>query len=167
MSALRRSAVYRLLGRLYQQGLMVAIAEAASPESKIEDIVAYERANTRTLEGGDRQTQDARGAVVEDIRRMADLCRERGVAYLVVIFPNRYQIEEVSYTRARFNEMLARDLEDRGIPVIDLFPLFKQAASRDPLYLADTHPNAAGQEIAAAAVARWVTKHRAQKAASS
>jgi hypothetical protein len=148
---LRRSAIYRFLGRLYQQGMLSAIAEAATTDERLRDILAYERANTEALESGLPEFEQARGLAVERIDDMAETSRRLGARFLVVIFPNRHQIEDPSYAHARFNETIATELEDRRIEVLDLFPIYKEEARLAPLYLADTHPGAFGHDVAARA----------------
>lgn len=153
---LRRSAVYRCLGRLYQQGMLTAIAEAATREEKMRDILSYERANTEALESGRPEFEQARSLVVAGITDMAETSRRLGARFLVVIFPNRHQIEDPAYTHARFDETLVSELGERRIEVLDLFPIYKEEARRGPLYLADTHPGALGHDVAARAASRRI-----------
>ncbi len=49
-------------------------------------------------------------------------------------------------------------LEARGLPVLDLYPVFRELGrERSPFYRADPHPNAFGNQIIADALAKWIT----------
>ncbi len=45
----------------------------------------------------------------------------------------------------------------RRLPVLDLYPVFRQyGRERPPFYRADTHLNALGHRIVAEAIAKWI-----------
>ena len=155
-AVLRHSAVYRFAGRLYQQGMLSAIAEASTGEDRARDILAYERANTEALESGRPEFERARAEAARDAGLMAEASRRLGARFLLMIYPNRHQIEDAAYTRALFNEALRGALEARGIEVLDLFAPFKTESRGARLFLADTHPNARGHDLAARAAAERI-----------
>ena len=48
-------------------------------------------------------------------------------------------------------------LEARGLPFLDLYPVFRELDDpRPPFYRADIHPNAFGNQIVADALAKWI-----------
>jgi lysophospholipase L1-like esterase len=108
-------------------------------------------------------------ATTSVVERMADLCRERGVAFLVALLPAKEDVDSDDLPRRRdlaetlmmspadiaLNRTLALALRDalqrRGIDVLDLLPAMK---GRDqPLYWrTDYHLNVAGHAAVAQAL---------------
>jgi lysophospholipase L1-like esterase len=73
-----------------------------------------------------------------------------GVRLLVVIFPESWQLSPGSPDRTP-QERLLRACSDAGVRCLDLHPAF--AAAGGDLFLDVQHPNAAGDAVAAAAIA--------------
>jgi lysophospholipase L1-like esterase len=49
------------------------------------------------------------------------------------------------------------ELEARHLPVLDLYPVFRELGQeRPPFYRVDIHPNELGNQIAADAIAKWI-----------
>ncbi len=103
------------------------------------------------------------------LARQADLCRTRGVRFLVVIIPVAAQVEprhgprleSVSYQR-RVSEYCA----SHGIDCLDLLPGFRAASAPGSprLYLQhDQHWTPAGHELAARLVAACLSRPPAIK----
>lgn len=105
-----------------------------------------------------------RGAVA-DIR---DWAAERGVRYLVVLVPARWQVDDGAWQRYRKawglpdeafdrehaqREVLAA-LQDLGVPALNLLPVMRraQADGVPPYYSLDPHWNATGHRLAAEAI---------------
>jgi hypothetical protein len=101
------------------------------------------------------------------------LCKEHDAEFLVVIFPQRFQVDDRDWeiTAARYglnSERFDRDLPDRrilascakyGINCLDLLPRFREVAGQGVvLYLpqGDMHWNAAGQRLAGETIAKFV-----------
>jgi lysophospholipase L1-like esterase len=106
---------------------------------------------------------DARDASLAAIGRMDALLRERGARLGIVTLPFLEQV----YARERagrdfdvaFPQLYVQAFaRERGIPYIDLLPVFRErvARSNERLYLArDIHLNDAGHRLAGAAIADW------------
>ena len=60
------------------------------------------------------------------VRRMDALSRERGITFVVAVFPNQSSYRAKQYLAGRFVESLRRD----GIPVIDMAARFRKLGLR-------------------------------------
>ncbi len=106
------------------------------------------------------------GMLLRDFNRAV---RQSGAEFLVVYAPSIVQIEERNWQEKRAlhgldadydlhkpNRYLA-DLTSRyGIDLLDLYPRFASAAQQRALYLRDSHWNASGHALAAAALCEHV-----------
>jgi hypothetical protein len=95
------------------------------------------------------------------IHRMADECRERGVAFLVVVFPTVKEANR-DHVTDQPGRMVAAACRERGIPVLDLLPEFREAvkSSEEELYFGmDHHWTPAGHRVAAGLMAEFVESH--------
>ncbi len=106
------------------------------------------------------------------IDETARWCRDRGVGYLVVIVPTRYQVDDESwdahrkawklppdaFDRDHAQRVVGRHLQERGIPVIDLLPILRDAARTGAhlYYGNDPHWTAEGHRLAALETARRI-----------
>jgi hypothetical protein len=98
--------------------------------------------------------------------RIRDICRERGIDFLVVLIPDEMQVdpalrEEIrqrffpglspsEWNNTRPNARLGLRLQAEGIDYFDLYPAFAEEAKHRRLYrLRDTHWNIAGNRLAA------------------
>jgi lysophospholipase L1-like esterase len=89
--------------------------------------------------------------MVEALRDIAQLCRERGIRLVVAIVPDGDQIG-VDTPDLTPQQKLAEICEQLALECIDLQPAFA-AAQRAPLFLDIMHPNADGQRLMAREVA--------------
>lgn len=106
--------------------------------------------------------------------RMRDLAASRGVKMLVLVVPAMIEFDEV--TRTRYERYLRLDpsrldvdaprlaaeraLDALGIPWLDLQPVFLDSNRHGPVYSQEyQHWNAAGNEIAAREISRWIREH--------
>ena len=54
-----------------------------------------------------------------------------------------------------------RELEDRGLPTLDLYPVFREAGrQRAPFFRVDSHLNSFGNQLVADALAQWINEQR-------
>lgn len=110
---------------------------------------------------------------VELLAEMKAETERRGQGFLVVLAPDRFQIEEELRTKLlalagesadrydfdRPQTRLSAALEPLDVEVLDLLPAFREFAAAEALYLRrDTHWNARGNALAAEAVYRFVTE---------
>jgi len=110
------------------------------------------------------------------LERVKNICKERGIDYVVAIIPDELQVnpELRREVRQKFypnvkddqwettlpNRALASRLSRLGIDNLDLYDEFAAAGARQRLYkLQDTHWNVAGNRLAAAAAAKHLQKY--------
>jgi len=99
-----------------------------------------------------RAPDDARWpAMVDALRAIARLCRERGIRLVVAIVPDGDQVG-VEATDLGPQQKLAEVCRELALDCLDLHPAFV-AAARAPLFLDIMHPNADGQRLMAREVA--------------
>jgi hypothetical protein len=111
------------------------------------------------------------GRVLETIDQLDARVRASGARFGVMVIPDEYQVDAsvfaaaaryagrapADYDLERPQRELARALDTRGIPVLDLLP--PSRAATGPLYLPrDTHWSSAGHRLAAAELARFVER---------
>lgn len=123
-----------------------------------------------------REKVDWRAPLEDTMRHLVALheqCTAAKVPLLVVLVPYGHQVAAHEWTEGRKRQKLApatvysaggmtevaRRLGERGVPVLDLLAPFRAAARADrPLYFAlDIHFNAAGNELAAAELTKWLS----------
>jgi len=96
------------------------------------------------------------------LKKFADAVHRRGAEFHVVYVPSIVQIEEGDWQAKRAlhglvdqydlqkpNKQLAAFAQRYNLQYVDLYPVFKQRAENQTLYLRDSHWNAAGHELAA------------------
>ena len=140
-------------------------AEVLGAEDPVFGPMLFYRENLRVLP---RLTpeQDAPG-VVESVAKIARRFRERNLALVVVLVPEKEQVHARALAAAdrqalaRGPELLAAiagGLEAQGVPVVDLLPVFQAATENGQrLYWRDdTHWNDAGIRLAAGELWRKV-----------
>lgn len=113
--------------------------------------------------------------VLETIDQLDAHVRAIGARFVVLLIPDEYQVDPAVFAAAarhagrhpadydldRPQRDLARALDARGIPVLDLLAASRGAAANASLYLPrDTHWNTAGHRLAAAELARFVAEQR-------
>jgi hypothetical protein len=84
------------------------------------------------------------------LARIGALCRERGVPFVVVIFPLFGNPLDESYPFRAVHQKVARAAADAGAQVVDLFPSY-EGLRWDVLVVngaADEHPNEIAHRIA-------------------
>jgi acetyltransferase AlgX (SGNH hydrolase-like protein) len=127
----------------------------------------------------DRMTTWAKSK--ESVERMKDIfpvldairstAEENGASYVMVIHPDEtqvndqlrqeiistFQVNEADYDFDLPQKLLRSYCEEKGILCLDLLPLFRAKAKDGDLYLLrDTHYSHAGNELAAASIAKFL-----------
>ena len=116
-------------------------------------------------------------AAVGRLEEISRICQRRGIALVVVVIPDEFQVnrelqdailasrgksrKESKVDFARPNRMLARRLDALGIEYLDLLPAFADAGRQVRDYkLRDTHWNIAGNRLATELIAEFLLSRR-------
>jgi GDSL-like Lipase/Acylhydrolase family len=92
----------------------------------------------------------------KSLRLMGSACREKGIPFVVMIFPLFGQPLDESYPFTEIHALIARAAGEAGARVVDLLPLYR-GLRWDVLVVDgadDEHPNEIGHRIAAGALVR-------------
>ncbi len=82
---------------------------------------------------------------------MRDRCRSAHARFLVAIFPMMYELENYPFRAA--HALMARELEARGVKVLDLLEVFEgRDSARLQVHPTDFHPNEIAHALAAEAI---------------
>jgi hypothetical protein len=107
------------------------------------------------------------------LSQIRDICRQRRIDLLVVVIPDEVQVDpglqEQVARRLRQrpadmdfgapNEMLSRELGQRGIRSLDLLPAFRNSSAARLYKPRDSHWNIAGNRLAAEAIAPEIARY--------
>jgi lysophospholipase L1-like esterase len=147
---LERSAIVRLLERAIGRvaGGVTASGRAAlrAERDRLHHDLMYLR-DDRAIEGWN--------VALEELGETVRLVRGRGLDLALVVFPNRYQVEETPVPD-RPQRMLGEFCAGQGVPWLDLLPDFRQAGP--DAFIDDVHLTEAGNELAARAIARFLRR---------
>lgn len=104
---------------------------------------------------------EAWGHLLAVVGHMADQCKERGIPFVVAVFPYRSQATAGATIRAAPQRRLAQFLDERAIPWLDVFQVYsnwlgEHGAASEELYLENVHPNSVGHGLAAEALAEFI-----------
>jgi lysophospholipase L1-like esterase len=84
----------------------------------------------------------------QQLDQMVDTTRQRGVKFVLVVFPIRSQtLAPDPNIEARYQQVMAGYARDRGIPEVDLLKAFTENRD-DGLFVDDYHPTEIGHSIA-------------------
>lgn len=144
--------------------------EDDAPTFGKEKYLEIERDRAYICHVGDEKLAKHFPDALDYLTRMAALCRRRGVGFAVVLIPDQLQVDAAlrreviatyfpdrpasAWDWARPNRLLAEALAERGVEVIDLYPVFAREGRERRLYKRrDSHWNIAGNHLAAEAIA--------------
>jgi len=148
-----------------------------SPTIKPEAFLKIERWRSRICFQSPESFTILLDAAVGKLDEISKICRRRGIALVVVVIPDEFQVnpelqdailesrgktrEESAVDFARPNRMLARELDALGIEYLDLLLAFADAGRQARYYkLRDTHWNIAGNQLAAEQIAEYLLAQR-------
>ncbi len=90
----------------------------------------------------------------EHLTSLVDACRSRGVPLKVVLFPF-LRVTGDHYDAGRIHDQVASFLQTKGVPVVDLRPVFDGQNPRDLVLSGrDAHPNVRANQLAAEAIVK-------------
>jgi lysophospholipase L1-like esterase len=149
--ALRRTATYNLLFTL-KAGVVGRLGL---------DPTLHEVPARSVLEATlDARTEELLARYREELARLAEACRRRGVRLALVLFPYHEQV--VGGAPAEVQSRVSRMAAELGVPCVDLLPAFRRAgpeAGRLFLMPLDHHPSGLGYRLAAAEVGAALGPH--------
>jgi lysophospholipase L1-like esterase len=125
-------------------------------------IVLSARGQKRLAAGADRpDTPDLREVFFGPLQRLQSDVEAHGGRFLVVLVPSKEEL----YAADAFPEVLRTvdevkaELEARQLPVLDLYPAFRERAQNTPpFYRIDAHLNALGNQIVADELESWIVE---------
>jgi lysophospholipase L1-like esterase len=100
----------------------------------------------------------AQGTPQKALRQGKAWCDERGIPFLVVIWPFLQGLGEGRhYPFQKLHDLVAADLEEAGIPLLDVTPQLR-GTNHEDLWVtpADTHPNPKAQQLVLPAITAFV-----------
>lgn len=114
--------------------------------------------------------------VFDSILEMRDVCTDKGVQFLLVIYPWGHQVNETEWIPGRFGFVSAGDIiSDRSVETIirfaaennmtllDLFPAFRAHAGELLYYKHDMHWTPAGHRLVAMEIADFLKNNKAMQ----
>ncbi|MEX2150324.1 MAG: SGNH/GDSL hydrolase family protein [Steroidobacteraceae bacterium] len=149
------------------RGIREPVEQVALDSGEILNVSA--RDQKRLLRGWERPVMpDIRQVFFEPLEQLRSEVEAQGGRFLVVLFPCKEEL----YGATVFPELLVpveqarAELEARGIPTLDLYPVFARSAySQAAFHKNDMHMNARGHEMTAQAlVTALLADHKPQSA---
>ncbi len=122
-----------------------------------------------------RQAEALWGATQRQVAAMAKVTRERGLPLVLVVIPEMVQVDRqrwqsliqpvassgVTYRLSWPNQRLVALCRELDLPVLDLLPVFAQAAPGEPLYIElDGHWTRRGHAVAASAIEAFLRQQQ-------
>lgn len=103
----------------------------------------------------------SQGVPQQCMREAKAWCDERKIPFLVVVWPFLQGLGPGEYYPfQKLHDLVAADLSEAGIPLLDVKPILEQTPQED-LWVtpADPHPNPLSQRLALPAIAKFVRSH--------
>lgn len=152
--------------------LYYAIRSLGYRELTVRDVVNRADAETaaHTLVGDVDRAQEWRD-IFESLTNIKEYCQQRGIEFLLTVYPWAHQISPTEWTPGRY-AFMARDAvpsdtslqtihslsRANGIKLLDLFPAFRASLGSDPLYFAhDMHWTPAGHRAMARGLEEYLS----------
>jgi len=127
-------------------------------------ILLSVRDQERLAKGMDRpSTPDIREIFFRPLEQLRTEVEAQGGRLLIVLVPSKEELYGAQAFPAilRPIQEVRAGLESRGLPVLDLYPTFRELGrEQPPFYPADMHLNALGNQIIADALATWIADHK-------
>lgn len=99
---------------------------------------------------------------LENLDHIVEICGQRNVELLVVVFPFAVQLEDAQMLRAPQDVVVAWATE-RRVDVIDLLPTLGSAAVTENLFLDHDHLSVAGHRVVADTLSRFIERKIASR----
>ena len=109
----------------------------------------------------------------EYISMFSQLCREHHIPMVLLVIPTGFQVDKSEweamglkkfYSDKMFNENAVRATsqfadyaKEKGIPHLDLLPIFRQTTTRPLFFKVDYHFNKSGNQLAAQSIFSYLT----------
>lgn len=122
------------------------------------------REEIRLARGTDRlDTPNLREIFFRPLERLRTEVEEDGDRFVIVLVPSKEEIygAEAFPAVLRTMQEVKSELESRQLPVLDLYPVFRELGrERPPFYRADMHLNEFGNRIVAEAIEQWIVDEK-------
>lgn len=131
-----------------------------------------EKARAQIMLAGNKMLAEMVSGAADALREMAEICRKKGIKFVVVLIPDEVQVNrelqsEVrkqlgvtaknAWANSRPNDMLTARLREMDVGVLDLLPVFSKESAARPLYrVRDTHWNIPGNALAAESIQAFI-----------
>lgn len=116
-----------------------------------------ERPDSRDVEAAWRIT-------LRNLGKIFDLCRDKGISVILVVFPFSFQFSDVNNSSIP-QAIVSQYAVEHGIPVIDLLPILsekitKEGTKPEDYFLDHDHLSLVGSEVVAEIVSDFMSKER-------
>jgi hypothetical protein len=128
-----------------------------------DSVLLSVRDQERLAQGIDRPGVDMRAILFRPLEQLKAEVEGQGGRFVIMLMPSKEELYGADDFPAvlRPIQEVRKELEARALPVLDLYPIFRERGrERSPFYHADPHPNAFGEEIIADALAKWITDQK-------
>lgn len=153
------SAAYRRAKLVLGGSLMKQVAVLPNGDTLFLSL----RDQERLAQGFERQdTPDLRDLFFGPLERMRSEIEAQGGHLLVVLVPSKEEIygADTDPQLLRPVRTVRSELEKRGLPMLDLYPVFQtRGQEQAPFFRSDMHLTAFGTRIAVDAIADWIADH--------
>lgn len=116
----------------------------------------YRLHNTNYLDAYEKGNKKGDGVRLH-LRKIRDFALDNNITFYVVILPDVSK-PFYDYQDAPIHEIIKKWCSLEGIPVLDLFPLFKNTNNVDYMMAPDDHPNGKAHRIFAQQIASFIQK---------
>lgn len=127
-------------------------------------ILLSPREELRLARGVNRpDTPNLQQIFFRPLERLRNEVEAHGGRFVIVLVPSKEELyaAEAFPTVLRTVEAVKSELESRRLPVLDLYPAFRERGRESPpFYRADMHLNELGNRIVADELARWIADER-------
>jgi SGNH hydrolase-like domain, acetyltransferase AlgX len=123
-------------------------------------ILLSARAQRRLAQGMDRPgAPNLRETFFGPLDQLRTAVGAAGARFVVALLPSKEELygAEAFPAVLRPVEEVKAELEARQVPILDLYPTFRELGrEKPPFYRADIHLNQLGNQVVADAIARWI-----------
>lgn len=129
-----------------------------------DDILLSARTQQRLAKGMDRTgAPDLRDIFFRPLEQLRTEVEQGGSRFVILLVPSKEELygARVSPEILRSIEEVKAGLESRRLPILDLYPVFRELGQEHPpFYHADMHLNDVGNQIVTDAIVNWIREEQ-------